>query len=150
MTTVAYLQVRINSALALTCIKSRDQFGPEQFTSSCVSTCKALESSLTNVEDADEIQHRTELIDQLCLTFSHLVALSDDQDFARLEESLGDYADLLESTMKTVMLRISPEKATGFVNARRKLLDRQTSLPIKFSEHALLLDRLFVSTDHLC
>jgi hypothetical protein len=114
-------KVRINAALALTSVSDRDNFGP-MFIEVTVTTVRSLESALTNVEDVDEVQHRTDLIDQLCTTFAHMISLATVKDIIVLEEVLVEYADALSDTMRSVLIRVSPEKASVFVEAKRNLL----------------------------
>lgn len=113
-------KVRINSSLALTCVSDRDSFGDEF----CPTTCavvRSLESAVTNVDDVEEVQHRTDLIDQLCATYACLLSIATSKDISILSEKLVEYAELLKDTIRSVLLRISPEKTTVFVEAKRHL-----------------------------
>lgn len=113
-------KVRINGALALACVPSRTLFG-SLYVDSCVAVVRSLESARSDVEEADEIQHKLDLVDQLCLTFAHLVSLVDGKDLKELDRIMGDYADLMTESMRSVALRISPEKASAFIETQRHL-----------------------------
>ena len=83
---------------------------------------KSLEAAVTNVEDTEEIQHRTDLIDQLCATYAHSMCLTTQEDVSHLETKLIDYTDeLLSETMISALLSISLEKTTVFVEAKRHM-----------------------------
>ena len=119
-------KVRINASLALTSVPSRDAYG-DYFTKAVITIVKAMESAVTNMEDVDEVQHRTELIDQLCATYAYLLSISKPEDMMLLESQLVGYVDLLFDTMKSVLLRISPEKTSVFVEAKRHLTSVEMS-----------------------
>ena len=81
-----------------------------------------------------------ELVNQLVCTYAYLLTISTSMDLPGLESQLVGYADLILSTVKSVLLRISPEKTDVFVQAKRHLTseamskkDRQVELfPITF------------------
>lgn len=110
-------KVRINAALALASVQDRPTFG-SLYPASALSVIKSLESAVTNVEDSDEIQHRTDLIDQLCATYAYLITLAAQDDLSQLEGSLSEYIDLIHENVRSALLRISPEKATVFIEAK--------------------------------
>ena len=92
------------------------------FAVTTLAVVKSLEAAVTNVDDTDEIQHRTDLIDQLCATYAHLMCLTTLEDVHHLEIKLVEYTDdLLSETMRSALLRISPEKTTVFVEAKRHM-----------------------------
>lgn len=111
-------KVRINAALALASVQDRLTFG-SLYSASALSVIKSLEGAVTNVEDSDEIQHRTDLIDQLCATYAYLITLATPDDISHLEASMSEYIDLIHETIRSSLLRISPEKATVFIEAKR-------------------------------
>ena len=97
-------------------------FEKDLFFDVTLAVVKSLEAAVTNVEDTEEIQHRTDLIDQLCATYAHLMCLTTQEDVNQLETKLIDYTDdLLSETMRSALLRISPEKTTVFVEAKRHM-----------------------------
>ena len=73
------------------------------------------------LEDSDEIQHRSDLIDQLCSTYAHLLCLIESEDFRHLSNELAEDVDMLTDAFKSALLRISPEKTGVFVEAQRRI-----------------------------
>lgn len=120
-------KVRINAALALTSVADRETFG-DKFATATVAILKAMETAVSNVEDTEEIQHRTDLIDQLCTTYATLMSLTLVTDMSELEPQVMEYTDLLQETMRSALLRISPEKTDIFVEANRHLGQLMTSV----------------------
>ena len=57
----------------------------------------------------------------MCLTYAYLLSMATSEDVFLLESQLIGYVDLMAETMKSVLLRISPEKTTVFVEAKRHL-----------------------------
>ena len=135
-------KVRINASLALMSVPTREAFD-NHFSKAVVTIAKAMESTVTSFDEVEEVQvllrklihekerliyvffsflqHRTELIDQLCLTYAYLLSMATSEDVFLLESQLIGYVDLMAETMKSVLLRISPEKTTVFVEAKRHL-----------------------------
>lgn len=111
-------KVRINAALATASVPQRDLYG-DLFVPSVVAVVRSLEAAVTNIEDSEEIQHRTDLIDQLCATYAHLMSLATLEDISSLDVKLAEYTDLLSESMRSALLRISPEKTSVFVTATR-------------------------------
>ena len=111
-------KVRINASLALASVQHRQTFG-ELYVSTAVAVTLALEAAVTNVEDSEEIQHRSDLIDQLCITYAHLVSIANNEDVIELARRVE--SDQLADAMRSALLRISPEKTTVFVEARRHI-----------------------------
>ena len=124
-------KVRINGALALTSVRERSVFGP-LYCSTVKSIVKSLEAAVSNLEDSDEIQHRSDLIDQLCATYAHLLSLIDSNDIPILENELAEDVDLLTDAFKSALLRISPEKTGVFVEAQRRLNELGKGYPSIF------------------
>jgi len=112
----------------------------EDYLRAALTIVKAMESAYQTEADVDEVQHRTELVNQLVCTYAYLLTISTSMDLPGLESQLVGYADLILSTVKSVLLRISPEKTDVFVQAKRHLTseamskkDRQVELfPITF------------------
>jgi len=113
-------KVRINASLALSCVPSREAFG-DQFLNAAFTIVKAIESAVTEVTEITEVEHRYDLINQLCATWAYLLSITTPEDITILESQLVGQMDLLLDTMKSVLLRISPEKTSVFVEAKRHL-----------------------------
>ena len=113
-------KVRINGALALMSIDQRSVFST-LYCSTVKSVVNSLESAVSNLEDSDEIQHRSDLIDQLCSTYAHLLCLIESEDFRHLSNELAEDVDMLTDAFKSALLRISPEKTGVFVEAQRRI-----------------------------
>jgi hypothetical protein len=121
-------KVRINAALALTSVQDRPTF-QDLFVSAAVAVIKSLEAAVTNVEDTEEIQHRNDLIDQLCITYAHLISISTQADITEMNARLLDQQDLIGECMRSALLRISPEKTSVFVEAKRHIHSTLNKLP---------------------
>ena len=95
-------QVRISAAFALACAESKQIFG-ENFNDIILTVVRALDT-VHDVSEEDEAQHRSDLIDQLCLSFCHLLSLADSKDLDRLNVTLVDNysTDTLESSLRAV------------------------------------------------
>ena len=103
-----------------------------------------------DVSEEEEAQHRSDLVDQLCLTFCHLVGLADSRDLESLNRELVEnYSmDTLERSLRTVTLRISPEKATTIISVKRQI--QETWKPnSKHSEDTNCLLNLFSNLENV-
>ena len=109
--------------------ESRSVYG-DKFQEICLTLVRALDT-FCDVSEEEEAQHRADLLDQLCLTFCHLLTLADSRDLDSLNRTLVDnYAtDTLENSLRTVALRISPEKATIMISVKRKLQEKWNAKP---------------------
>ena len=127
-------QVRISAAFALACAESKQIFG-ENFNDIILTVVRALDT-VHDVSEEDEAQHRSDLIDQLCLSFCHLLSLADSKDLDRLNVTLVDNysTDTLESSLRAVALRISPEKASTIISVKRQIQEKWNPKP-KRSEY---------------
>ena len=125
--------MRISAAFALTCVKSRQVFG-ERFQEACLITVRALDT-IHDVNEEEEVQHRADLVDQLCLTFCHLLSLADSKDLNSLNKNLAENysTDTLENSLRIVALRISPEKASTMIAVKRQLQEKFNDAP-KYSD----------------
>ena len=127
--------MRISAAFALACVETRYVFG-EKFQEVCLTTVRALDT-VHDVNEEEELQHRADLVDQLCLTFCHLLSLADLKDLDNLNKTLSENysTDTLENSLRTVALRISPEKASTIISVKRQLQEKFNDIP-KHSEYA--------------
>lgn len=114
-------KVRISAAFALACAETRNIYG-EKFQDICLTVVRALDT-VHDVSEEEEAQHRSDLVDQLCLTFCHLLGLADLRDLESLNRELVEnYSmDTLERSLRTVTLRISPEKATTIISVKLQI-----------------------------
>ena len=110
----------------MACAESKQIFG-DNFPDIILTVVRALDT-VHDVSEEDEAQHRSDLIDQLCLTFCHLLSLADSKDLDRLNVTLVDNysTDTLESSLRTVALRISPEKASTIISVKRQIQENWT------------------------
>ena len=61
---------------------------------------------------------------QLCLTFCHLISLGDQTDLSALNNAMAGYTETLNESLKTVSVRVSPEKASTFIETKRLLASK--------------------------
>ena len=108
----------------MSCVKSRQVFGA-QFSNVCLAMVRSLDT-VHDMSDDDEVQHRADLVDQLCITFCHLLSLADSKDLEELNKTLiENYSvDTLEQSLKMVALRISPEKASVMISVRLQVQEK--------------------------
>ena len=113
----------------MSCVKSRQVFGA-QFCNVCLAMVRGLDT-VHDVSDEEEVQHRADLVDQLCITFCHLLSVADLKDLEELNRSLVEnYSiDTLKQSLKTVALRISPEKASTMISVRLQLQEKLKDKP---------------------
>ena len=118
----------------MACAETRTIYG-EKFQDICLAIVRALDS-VHDVSEEEEAQHCSDLVDQLCLTFCHLLGLADSRDLDSLNRELEEnYSmDTLERSLKTVTLRISPEKATTIISVKRQIQETWKPNP-KHSEY---------------
>ena len=68
MISLRIFQVRINAAYALKCVERRSVLG-NRYQDSCLCTAKALDTAHLVEGEVEEIQHKTDLIDQVIIVF---------------------------------------------------------------------------------
>ena len=133
------------------CVETRSIFG-EKFQEICLTLVRALDT-VHDVTEEEEAQHRSDLVDQLCLTFCHLLSLAEAKDLDRLNRTLNDQysTENLEYSLRTVAMRISPEKASTIICVKRKLLEKLEANPIKtkYPDDGNYLLDLFSNLDSL-
>ncbi|XP_031353548.1 HEAT repeat-containing protein 6-like isoform X2 [Photinus pyralis] len=112
-------KVRINAALALSCINTREGY-QNYFVFVWESLLKALENT-QNIEDFSEYNHQDHLVDQICLTLGHLTTLLRPEDFALINSSTYLYLDLLQHQMHKVLDRLLPERSAVLLSAATHL-----------------------------
>lgn len=137
-------KVRINAALALSCINTREGYH-NYFVFVWEALLKALENT-QNIEDFSEYNHQDHLVDQVCLTLGHLTTLIKPEDFALLKNCTYLYLDLLQHQMRKVLDRLLPEKSSVLLSAATHL----RNMPIenyRSEERQLCLDLLKVYTN---
>ncbi|KAK5641733.1 hypothetical protein RI129_010280 [Pyrocoelia pectoralis] len=137
-------KVRINAALALSCINTREGYH-NYFAFVWEALLKALENT-QNIEDFSEYNHQDHLVDQVCLTLGHLTTLIKPDDFALIKNCTYLYLDLLQQQMRKVLDRLLPEKSSVLLSAATHL--RNVSIEnYRSEERQLCLDLLKVYTN---
>ena len=117
-------KVRINAAAALAVPTHREYFGGHFF-SIWKSLIVALKES-DNIIDFNEFQHQDNLVDQLCITMSHLVCLSGANDIVSLNTDVDK--DAILPKWIRVGNRLVPERACILLKASCRLEELQKSL----------------------
>jgi len=112
-------KVRINAALALGAVTERVVLG-DQFQGILSGLLLSMERAYS-LEVFGEYQHQAGLIDQLSLTACQLFALAERDDLTRSTSLIGQYWDILESSLKAAIRRVSPEKCGPFLEASKNL-----------------------------
>ncbi|XP_069701845.1 HEAT repeat-containing protein 6 isoform X3 [Periplaneta americana] len=141
---VRNFKVRINAALALSIPSSRQFYGPYY-----IAIWNALLAGLDNsqnMEDFNEYKHRDNLLDQICLTLSHLASMATRDDLGSLHDVLVFHLDTLQQHLLKFHERVVPEK-TSVLTAASSHATSLLQLPnLSFSQHnaAVLLTSLFL------
>ncbi|XP_021942024.1 HEAT repeat-containing protein 6 isoform X3 [Zootermopsis nevadensis] len=141
-------KVRISAATALAVPSNRQQYG------SCyISTWTALLNGLDNsqnMEDFSEYQHRDSLLNQICLTLSHLASVATRRDLAPLQDLLTFHLDTLQQHLLRFHERVVPEKAAALAaasNHATSLLHLSDLTPNENSAAALLTSMFLQDPD---
>lgn len=120
-----HFKVRINAALALSVPSDRSQYGSSYF-SIINSLLNALENS-ENMDDFSEYKHLDHLVDQICLSFGHLISLLNMEDISIICDAVALHKDLLHVQVHKVLERLLPEKSTILINAKAYLTNLSTN-----------------------
>ncbi|KAK4874117.1 hypothetical protein RN001_013477 [Aquatica leii] len=112
-------KVRLNAALALSCVNDKETYG-SYFLIIWESLVDALENT-QNIEDFSEYNHQDHLVDQICLTLGHLTTLLSKADLSSINSSVQLHYELLVSQMHKVIERLLPEKSTVLLQAAAHL-----------------------------
>ncbi|XP_057658257.1 HEAT repeat-containing protein 6 isoform X1 [Diorhabda carinulata] len=102
-------KVRINAALALSCVSKREYYG-DFYLHIWMSLLLSLENS-QNLEDFNEYKHRDNLVEQVCLTLGHLTTILERRDLALLMDVVDPYLDAYKLHTRKVLDRLIPEKS---------------------------------------
>lgn len=100
------LKVRINAIVALRSAKSRTHYG-ESFISVWAGILAAMENA-GNVDDFSEYKHKDNLIEQLCVTLSHLCCLLTVADMSDIMDPLCFHYDSAKTLFTQLSKRLLP------------------------------------------
>jgi len=117
-------KVRTSAAYAISCASCRTLFEPSgrRLADVCMAVVRGLDSMYDAAHEEGEGQHKADLVDQLCLTFCHLVLLAETSDLQEIDSALQEHSpETLVSSLDAVMLRISPEKGSVIVKTASKM-----------------------------
>jgi len=83
----------------------------------------ALDTVNDVTNDEEEVQHRADLVDQICLTFCHLLSLAEVRDLNDINKVIVENYSMetLEHSLRIVALRITPDKASKMISVKRQL-----------------------------
>jgi len=112
-------KVRINAAVALGAVKNRAAVNSSLF-NIMESLVVGLESS-QNLEVFGEYQHQSNLVQQLCLTLSHLITFTTEKEFTRLKDLLYVNWDIVENSYMSAARNIAPNKFTPILAAHNHI-----------------------------
>eukprot|EP00088_Acartia_fossae_P039609 TRINITY_DN4123_c0_g1_i11.p1 TRINITY_DN4123_c0_g1~~TRINITY_DN4123_c0_g1_i11.p1 ORF type:complete len:943 (-),score=161.07 TRINITY_DN4123_c0_g1_i11:371-3199(-) len=113
-------KVRINAAVALGAVWGRPAVNSLLF-DILESLVVGLESS-QNLEVFGEYQHQSNLVQQLCLTMSHMITfINNEQEFSRLTHILHGNWDIVETSLTSCVRNIPPMKFTPILNAHNHI-----------------------------
>lgn len=74
-----------------------------------------------NLQDFNEYKHRDKLLDQLCMSISHLILVSEQKDLGQMKADLLPYLDVTKQNWFRVVNRILPEQAGPLLEAVAKV-----------------------------
>eukprot|EP00096_Caligus_rogercresseyi_P006015 TRINITY_DN22144_c0_g1_i1.p1 TRINITY_DN22144_c0_g1~~TRINITY_DN22144_c0_g1_i1.p1 ORF type:complete len:240 (-),score=67.11 TRINITY_DN22144_c0_g1_i1:13-732(-) len=112
-------KVRLAAANALCSVKKRSYFGEELYPQAISSLLTSFLTSASVLEDPEESKHKSDLSDQIVLSLCHLVTLGDATDLSRLNKASLDVLDYLSTAFSNAALRISPERFSVLLEAKR-------------------------------
>ncbi|XP_031835218.2 HEAT repeat-containing protein 6 isoform X1 [Nomia melanderi] len=118
-------KVRSNAAWALRACNSYEKYTVILWKSIIV----AFENS-QHVPSYIEYPHRDALVQQLCLTLSHVAACTDVSDLQTLWSEIGDHVDVISDYMKQFQETIVPEKIGDLIKAKSQLEKYVKSAPL--------------------
>jgi len=141
-------KVRTSAAFAVSCATSKGIFngggggeGHQKLSEICLTTIKGLDS-MYDAQEEGEGQHKADLVDQLCLTFCHLIMLADASDVQEVNSALLEHSpETLVASLDTVMVRISPEKGSVIVKTMSKMNEMAKSQQLRKPAHHLESDQ---------
>ncbi|KAG7308603.1 hypothetical protein JYU34_005823 [Plutella xylostella] len=107
------LKVRINAATALRAVRTRSQYG-DQFAPVWRGVMAAMESAAI-FDDFSEYKHKDNLIEQLCVTLSHMCCLLKQSDLADILDPLVFHFDCAKSLFTQLCHRLPPENPSCLV-----------------------------------
>ena len=128
-------KVRTSAAFALSCANSKATFGG-RLADIAMIVVKGLDF-LYDAQEEGEGQHKADLVDQLCLTFCHLLLLAEPSDFHQINTGITEHSpETLITSLNSVMLRISPEKGSTIVKAIAKVKEMSAAVKaVRRTEH---------------
>lgn len=115
----ANFKVRINGAAALAVPTKRSNYG-KFYLDVWNGTLNALYQA-NCLTDFNEYNHRDNLIDQLCITSSHLIMLATVDDLLGIESVLLQHLDSTKQNWIRIVNRMVPEKAASLLAANLRL-----------------------------
>lgn len=142
-------KVRINGAIALA-IPSKRSFYRDHLTNVWNATLAALYQS-NFLTDFNEYNHRDNLMDQLCITISHLITLALAEDLPLLENILMQHLDSTKQNWQRVINRMVPEKAHSLLMANlhlKNLLENETLSGEQKSAVQTMLECFVTATEY--
>ncbi|GBP30966.1 HEAT repeat-containing protein 6 [Eumeta japonica] len=104
------LKVRITAATALRAPRTRDQYA-EWFTQIWRSIMAAMEAA-ANFDDFNEYKHKDNLIEQLCVTLSHLCCLLKPSDLPDILDPLSFHYECGKGLFTQLPHKLPPENAS--------------------------------------
>lgn len=115
----ANFKVRINGAAALAAPTRRSHYN-RFYLDVWNGTLNALYQA-NCLTDFNEYNHRDNLLDQLCITISHLIMLATVEDLPAVESVLMQHHDSTKQNWIRVVNRMVPEKAASLLAANLRL-----------------------------
>lgn len=112
-------KVRINGAAALAVPANRSHYS-KFYLDVWNGTLNALYQA-NCLTDFNEYNHRDNLLDQLCITISHLIELATVDDLLGIENVLLQHLDTTKQNWNRVINRMVPEKAASLLAAHFRL-----------------------------
>lgn len=111
----ANFKVRINGAAALAIPSKRIYYN--KYYLNVWSGCLTALYQANCLTDFNEYNHRDNLLDQLCITISHLLSLATLDDLSEIENILLQHMDSTKQNWIRVINRMVPEKAASLLAA---------------------------------
>ncbi|XP_077298499.1 HEAT repeat-containing protein 6 [Arctopsyche grandis] len=138
------LKVCIHAASALCSPMNRRYYG-DSYIAVWTSILKAL-NSVYHTEDFTEYKHKNNLIDQLCVTLSHLACSITSEDLADVLNPLCFYWEIAAKLLQEVIQRTEPQSETcsKLLNAAKYVTTELSSSNDKQTQSLNILQNMFI------
>ncbi|XP_045475927.1 HEAT repeat-containing protein 6 [Harmonia axyridis] len=136
-------KVRTTAALALASCSKRSFYGIH-YHKTWTSLLRSLENT-QHIDDYYEYEHKSRLIEQVCLSLAHLLSLSEIEDLVMMRISLDSYYEICKTQMQRMYEILIPEKSNViFIAAEHLKTFNDSNLNAETKDALILLQDIIV------